>query len=88
MNNLTVITTTSDEYTDCFGFTEKEVFVSMDEYGMENKEEVKKWYDGFTFGGKSSAARKQEYKNAVWSLLLASGYLKVVYIEDDDYELQ
>ena len=26
LNNLTVITTTSDQYADCFGFTEEEVF--------------------------------------------------------------
>ncbi len=51
MNNLDVITTTSDEYATAFGFTEKEVFDALDdmELGSE-KEEVKKWYDGFTFG--------------------------------------
>ncbi len=51
MNNLEVITTTSDEYATAFGFTEKEVFDALDdmELGSE-KEEVKKWYDGFTFG--------------------------------------
>lgn len=149
LNNLTVITTTSDEYADCFGFTEDEVFEAMDEYGMGNKEEVKKWYDGFTFGsfrdiynpwsiinflnsgrlkaywantssnslvgnllrqgsknikmqfeqllsGESIKSRVDEEivynqleqnEDAVWSLLLASGYLKVLHIEDDDYEL-
>ena len=50
LNNLNVVTTTSDEYADCFGFTEEEVFAAMDEYGYENKEEVKDWYDGFVFG--------------------------------------
>ncbi len=51
MNNLDVITTTSDEYATAFGFTEQEVFDALDdmELGSE-KEEVKKWYDGFTFG--------------------------------------
>ena len=49
-NNLEVITTTSDFYTDCFGFTEIEVFSAMDEYGLSDKETVKKWYDGFIFG--------------------------------------
>ncbi len=29
LNNLKVVTTTSNEYADCFGFTEKEVFCSM-----------------------------------------------------------
>lgn len=51
LNNLRVITTTSDLYADCFGFTEKEVFDALDNYGMGDKKEiVKQWYDGFTFG--------------------------------------
>lgn len=52
LNNLKVITTTSDEYADCFGFTEEEVFAAMDEYGFTDKELVKTWYDGFIFGKK------------------------------------
>ncbi len=53
LNNLKVVTTTSDEYADCFGFTEGEVFAALDEFGMSGKkEEVKEWYDGFTFGGR------------------------------------
>ncbi len=51
LNNLQVITTTSDLYADCFGFTETEVFQALDEFGMgDKKDEIKKWYDGFTFG--------------------------------------
>ena len=51
LNNLEVVTTTSEKYADCFGFTEKEVFQALDEYGMsDRKEEVKRWYDGFAFG--------------------------------------
>ena len=51
LNNLNVVTTTSDEYATAFGFTEEEVFNSLDEYGYGDKKEiVKKWYDGFTFG--------------------------------------
>ncbi len=51
LNNLVVITTTSDAYADSFGFTEAEVFRALEEYGLEaKKQEVKKWYDGFTFG--------------------------------------
>lgn len=51
LNNLKVITTTSDEYADCFGFTEEEVFASLDEFGLsDRKQKVKRWYDGFTFG--------------------------------------
>ena len=51
LNNLNVVTTTSDEYSSCFGFTEDEVFASLDMFGLSDKKaEVKKWYDGFTFG--------------------------------------
>lgn len=51
LNNLRIVTTTSNLYADCFGFTEEEVFAALDEYGMgDKKEEVKQWYDGFTFG--------------------------------------
>ncbi len=141
LNNLNVVTTTSDEYATAFGFTEDEVFAAMDEQGIpaEEKENVKFWYDGFTFGKISdiynpwsviSFLSKRKYDthwantsgnglagkliregngdiksdfekllngeiieaeldeqivynqldgddNAIWSLLLASGYLKV-----------
>ena len=52
LNNLEVVATTTEKYADVFGFTEKEVFAALDEYGMgSSREEVKTWYDGFTFGG-------------------------------------
>lgn len=51
MNNLAVITTTTERYATAFGFTEDEVFNAMDQYGMyDRKDEIKSWYDGFTFG--------------------------------------
>ncbi|KQC86460.1 MULTISPECIES: AAA family ATPase [Clostridia] len=51
LNNLKVITVTSDEYSKCFGFTEDEVFAALEEQGLSSeKEKVKLWYDGFTFG--------------------------------------
>ncbi len=141
LNNLEVVTTTSDKYADCFGFTEEEVFTALKEYGLlHQKQQVRDWYDGFAFGKRkdiynpwsiihfldkkevgaywanSSSNRlaerlikegrpniKKDFeellcgraltmemdeqivynqlfikKNAVWSLLLASGYLKVV----------
>ena len=144
LNNLTVITTTSDQYADCFGFTEEEVFKSLDQFGMSDKKQiVKQWYDGFSFGPfkdiynpwsitnylkekklrpywastssngliskllqSASANMKtqleellngkqiivnfdeqiifgqlEQDENAVWSLLVASGYLKVEVIE-------
>ena len=147
LNNMKVVTTTSDEYATAFGFTEKEVFAALDEYGMgAEKEKVKAWYDGFTFGahtdiynpwsvinlldtGKyrtywantssnslvSKLIREgnkdiksafesmldgqtiyrpvdeqivydqlDDNEEAIWSLLLASGYLKVVSYEQED----
>ena len=69
LNNLKVVTTTSNEYATSFGFTEEEVFAALDDRGMsEEKENVKKWYDGFVFG---------EHKDIYnpWSILnfLATG---------------
>ncbi len=141
LNNLEVVTTTSEKYADSFGFLEAEVFKALDEFGLSNaKSQVKSWYDGFTFGNRTeiynpwsilnyldkrclapywansssnglagkliregSRRIKQEFEqllrgraiaveideqivynqlstvnNAIWSLLLASGYLKVV----------
>jgi len=53
LNNLKVVTTTSEKYADSFGFTEEEVFAALEEYGLsDQKQQVKDWYDGFTFGSK------------------------------------
>lgn len=67
LNNLEVVTTTSDKYATSFGFTEKEVFNALEECGFaEKKSQVKQWYDGFNFG---------EHKDIYnpWSIL---NYLK------------
>lgn len=145
LNNLKVVTTTSDEYATSFGFTEDEVFVALDECGLcDKKVLLKRWYDGFTFGkhtdiynpwsiinyldtgnfatywantssnslvGKlireGSRRVKERFgrllsgesiktpideqivynqldgnEEAIWSLLLASGYLKVISYDD------
>ena len=50
LNNLEVVTTTSNKYATAFGFTQEEVFAAMDEMGLTDKEGVKHWYDGFVFG--------------------------------------
>ena len=51
LNNLEVVTTTSDKYATSFGFTEEEVFAALDECGRsKEKQQVKQWYDGFIFG--------------------------------------
>ncbi len=149
LNNLKIVTVSSETYAECFGFTESEVFDAMDEYGLsDQKQVVKQWYDGFTFGrhtdiynpwsiinylderklgcywvntssnglvnqlmrkgdaetkmvvedlirGKSFSAKLDEQivfsqldenNEAVWSLLLASGYLKIMNIEVIDTE--
>lgn len=141
LNNLKVVTTTSEEYEEYFGFTEEEVVSALEEYHMtESLPEIRRWYDGFRFGkrcdiynpwsilnyldtkkvapywantssnnlvGKlireGSKNIKQEFESllngeaievfideqimynqlsvkesSIWSLLLASGYLKVV----------
>ena len=144
LNNLEVVTTTSDKYATVFGFTEEEVSHALDECNMSaEKEQVKLWYDGFIFGshkdiynpwsilnvldkkkyqtywantssnglvgklireGRRSIKEKFEdllngknlvssideqivynqlngNEKAIWSLLLASGYLKVLSYE-------
>lgn len=50
LNNLKVVTTTSLEYATAFGFTESEVFDAIDQCGLDQKDKVKLWYDGFIFG--------------------------------------
>ena len=144
LNNLEVVTTTSDKYADSFGFTEEEVFTALEKFGLwERKNEVKEWHDGFTFGNHTDIYNpwsilnyldkkrlgvywansssnslvgkliregnreiKQEFenllkggtlrveideqivygelsskRNSIWSLLLASGYLKTLDVE-------
>lgn len=54
LNNLEVVTTTSDKYADLFGFTQQEVSDALREFGLSEMEEsVKDWYDGFTFGNRT-----------------------------------
>ena len=63
LNNPEVVTTTSEKYADCFGFTEEEVFAALEEYNLsDQKQQVKSWYDGFTFG-----KRKDIYNP--WSII-------------------
>lgn len=51
LNNIEVVTTTSEKYEDAFGFTQQEVWNALQEFGLEDKKQaVKDWYDGFTFG--------------------------------------
>ncbi len=51
LNNLEVVTTTSEKYEASFGFTQQEVQDALEEYGLSGqRDKVKSWYDGFTFG--------------------------------------
>lgn len=53
LNNLEVVTTTSEKYSDSFGFTEDEVFAALESAGKSGeKEHVRYWYDGFSFGSR------------------------------------
>ncbi len=68
LNHLAVITVTSEQYEDSFGFTQEEVSAALSEFGLSDKEgEVKEWYDGFTFGN-----RKDIYNP--WSI---TNFLKI-----------
>lgn len=63
LNNLKVVTTTSNEYAEYFGFTEEEVCAALEEYHLSDRlEDIRRWYDGFTFGD------KQDIYNP-WSIL-------------------
>ncbi len=54
LNNLEVVTTTSEKYETSFGFTQEEVWAALQEYGLyEERKQVQDWYDGFTFGTKT-----------------------------------
>ena len=63
LNNLEVVSTTSNKYATSFGFTEEEVFEALEECELSReKKEVKRWYDGFIFG-------KQKDIYNPWSIL-------------------
>ncbi|WP_339005297.1 AAA family ATPase [Fusobacterium animalis] len=51
LNNLRTYTILSDDYTDSYGLTEKEVEKSLKDYGIGQEiSKVKDWYDGYKFG--------------------------------------
>lgn len=64
LNNLNVITTTTNKYCTSFGFTEEEVFEALKERNLSNMmDHIKFWYDGFIFG-----SRKDIYNP--WSITM------------------
>ena len=69
LNNLEAVTTTSDKYADCFGFTQEEVSAALEEQGLtEKRRQVKEWYDGFVFG-----QRKDIYNP--WSIKIGRAHV-------------
>ncbi len=51
LNNFDVYSTLNNQYSEQFGMTEKEVWESLDYFGLESyKEGVKDWYNGYVFG--------------------------------------
>ncbi|MCD7764157.1 MAG: ATP-binding protein [Lachnospiraceae bacterium] len=67
LNNISVVTTTTEQLEDSFGFTEEEVFSALENYGLsDNMDKVRYWYDGFQFGKHSGIYNP-------WSIL---NYLK------------
>ena len=83
LNNLEVVTTTSNKYAEYFGFLEEEVFTALDEFGLsERKKEVKIWYDGFSFG-----KRKDIYNP--WSILnyLDKGQIETYWVNSSSNNL-
>lgn len=62
LNNLEVVSTTSEKYETSFGFTEEEVKASLASFGLQDRmDDVRLWYDGFRFG-------KQENMYNPWSI--------------------
>ena len=51
LNNLNVVSVTSDSFAEHFGFVPGEVERMLKDYGLDdNLETVKQWYDGYRFG--------------------------------------
>lgn len=51
-NHANILTIFDDKYSQYFGFTENEVFTALDNYGLDEKDKVKFWYNGFTIGSR------------------------------------
>ena len=50
-NNIMVRTILDDDFSDKFGFTDKEILSTLKYYGLGSKiVEIRKWYNGYTFG--------------------------------------
>ena len=85
-NHVSIVSTLSKQYETSIGFTEEEVLAAMDEYGLTEKEKVKFWYDGFTFGNHSAMynpwsiinyLKYQEFK-PYWANTSSNGLVSLV----------
>ncbi len=85
LNNLTVVTTTFDLYVDCFGFSRQEVWNALDKYDLsDTKDKVKKFASYWANTSSNSLIGKLIREgSAIWSLLLAGGYLRVMHFNTD-----
>jgi hypothetical protein len=53
LNNLGVYTLLSEEFNNCFGFTEAEVEIMLRDYRiLDRYDQVQFWYNGYRFGGR------------------------------------
>lgn len=52
LNNLKACTVTSNDYSDCFGFTEQEVMDALKCQNIDTMKDVKAMYDGFIIGNR------------------------------------
>ncbi len=84
LNNLNVVTTTSNQYVDSFGFTKKEVIEALQKCGLsEQMQDVKRWYDGFIFGKEKEIYNPWSITNfldkkqfqAYWALTSSNGLI-------------
>ncbi|WP_026889575.1 AAA family ATPase [Clostridium beijerinckii] len=51
LNNLDIISILNEHYDEYFGFTQNEVSIMLNDYGLIEKEELtKSWYNGYIFG--------------------------------------
>lgn len=51
LNHLNIISVLDKQYSEHFGFTEKEILRMMEYYGVTDRfSAMKEWYDGYTFG--------------------------------------
>ena len=54
LNNLKINSIMTNNYGEYFGFTDEEVKATLDFYELSDRyEEVRKWYNGYDFGGKN-----------------------------------